>query len=222
MEKIKSKTKSNLMPKVNIGSTRIIKCTTNDLKRLTVVSKKEGRILGYISDVFISPKMKSLSNLLLKEAYWSTTYKSLKVKHIETVGEEIIVVDSANNCLPIKNLDTVSGINIDNIKGREIITRDGAYLGDLTEVNFSLNSWDIVDLIISSDRVLPVITKEILIGKDDILVPSSYANNLKEMSDRFIQNNSIHSEKVGLNKRLNNFKIIASKRAKDKLESIIH
>lgn len=154
------------------------------LRGLVVVSQKEGKLLGKVSHVFIDPKEKKLSGVIAKDEFWSKERLNVPLSEINSFGEDVIFINSETKCKVIKELEDVPGISLKALQGHGVITQDGKDLGKFEDANFNLDTWTVSDLYLSGDKALKVEASEIIIGEDEILVPSNYSSQLKTQTKK--------------------------------------
>lgn len=154
------------------------------LKGLVVVARKEGKLLGKVSHVFISPDEKKLSGIVTKDEFWSKDRQHIPMTEIESIGEDVVFIKSEKSCKEVTDIDHLPGLSIKDLQGHWVTTQDGKHLGQFLDVNFSSGNWMISELLMSDDKTLQVDPSETIIGADEILVPTSYLSKVEHLKKR--------------------------------------
>ncbi len=170
--------KGKLVEKVELTKTNVGKFT--ELKKLMVISRDEGKILGKVLNIFINPEEKSLSGIVAKDEFWSRERFYFSMKDVETVGEDIILLNSEKSCQKIADESKLSGISLDKLQNHSVITDDGKNLGEFKDANFRAGTWEISEIFMDDNSFLKVEVAQIKIGEDEILVPATYALNIEK------------------------------------------
>lgn len=150
------------------------------LKGLTIVSRKEGVIEGNLSDIFIDIKTKKIKSIIFNNSFWKNNEKEIEAKNIEIIGNDAIIISSINDIKAKKQFNEAETISVQKIKNLGVVSQDGQYLGRLKDIKFSLKTWKIAELIISNYKTLVVDPNKIIMGVDDIMIPSQYVSKVKE------------------------------------------
>jgi len=61
--------------------------------------------------------------------------------------------------------------------------KEGEVLGKLDDFDLDTETWALSELLLEGDRILPIDPTEIVIGRDQILVPQAYAARVVEPSN---------------------------------------
>jgi uncharacterized protein YrrD len=110
---------------------------TQDMKDMPIVSLSNGQIIARISDMLIDPTTRTASALLSSEGgLLGRTTKVIPATEVQVWGEDVIIVTGPEvfverealpcheQCLSVA----------DQIKGREVVSQDGARIGTLNDV----------------------------------------------------------------------------------------
>jgi uncharacterized protein YrrD len=160
--------------------TKMVAGRITGLKRLMVISKKEGKLLGKVSHIYLNPEKKKLSGIVIKDEFWSREKFYFSMKDVESVGEDVILINSENSCKKVLDDSDIVGVSLEELKGHGVITDDGKDLGRFKDANFQAKTWEISEIFMSSGQCLKVEVSKITIGEDDVVVPASYAMNIEK------------------------------------------
>ena len=148
-----------------------------NLKTAVGVSVKEGKNLGEVVSLYIDPKERKLSGIGFRESLFSKV-NFVRMKAVKSIGDDIVLVDSKSALTPLTNRIKPAGFSLRELKNKWITTKDGVHLGKFEDVDVDARTWVISEIRLSHNKVLPVIPLDIMIGKDEIIVPISYADRL--------------------------------------------
>jgi uncharacterized protein YrrD len=165
------------MEKEQLTKTVVGKIT--ELKDLIVMSREEGKRLGKVSHIYINPEEKNISGIVVKDEFWSRERLYFSMKDVETIGEDMILLNSAKSCQKISDESKISGISLKKLQGHGIITDDGKDLGKFKDANFQEKTWGISEIFMEDNNYFKVEVSKIKIGEDEILVPAAYASKVE-------------------------------------------
>jgi len=151
--------------------------SANRLEDHMVVTQKEGIMLGDVSNLYIDPASGKVTALEIRKGIWSEK-KYVDVKDILFVGENIIFVNSEKSIISYENFDKNTFRNIDSLKGLEVTTLGGRKVGELDDVDISINNFSVCEISLNEKGSIPVKMDEITIGEDEILIPTEYESRL--------------------------------------------
>lgn len=153
---------------------------------LPVISFDNGEKLETVEDIIYSDKSNSVIALLVRTGGAFSTSQVLPFNKIRSLGEDAIIVSSADT---IVNIDTVEDIHQSlkdqvNVRGKIIMTEDGKNLGVVSDLAIDPVSGKVLgyqasggifhDLYEGKPYVPAPIT--IKVGRDVVFVPSETAN----------------------------------------------
>lgn len=162
------------------------------IKGLGVISCAEGRHRGKVNEVYLDRETKKVTGFSFKERIFQMDGKSfIGLNDVQCLGEDVVIVpdDSA-----VKKLtDDLDGGAMKKIEGQLITTQEGAYIGRLADLVIDVQSGQIIAVVMDGDKILNIDPGDITFGPDTIMVPASYANNIRDaepqgektISDRF-------------------------------------
>jgi len=149
------------------------------LKGLVVASLREGKLLGRVSKVFIHKQNAGVSGLLIRDQSWSLEYQYISVTEIQSLGEDIIFVDSKDSLKKPKDTKSKSEISTKDLQGQWVTTLSGKHLGQFEDAIFLTSNWKVTELTMSENKRLTVDQGDITFGFDEILVPNEYISKVQ-------------------------------------------
>ncbi|MBK8010543.1 MAG: hypothetical protein IPK13_04290 [Deltaproteobacteria bacterium] len=144
------------------------------LQGILIASREEGAILGAIDGIYIDPTKRALAAVGYRPRRGGRRGHFILVEAIETVGRDIVLIDSESSAKEVGESTTLPGRSLKSLQGCWVTTDDGHHLGTLVDMDFSGHNWLISELELSDNKRLPVDPNELQIG-DAIIVPRGYA-----------------------------------------------
>jgi sporulation protein YlmC with PRC-barrel domain len=152
-----------------------------------VVAFEEGLLMGRVLDIYIDRQAKRIQGISFKAGLWDTEKPSyIDRAEIMKIGREVVIVTRQKAAKPLSV--EMAENSLRKLKGFKITTREGAFIGELADLNVNSEDGQITDLILAENRGLEVDTDEIVLGPDVIVVPESYAARI----------NPLEGEKTGV------------------------
>jgi sporulation protein YlmC with PRC-barrel domain len=147
------------------------------LQGMPVVAFDEGLRLGRVRDVFIDKRAKRIQGVSLrsglrlkeKDAY-------VELTDILKIGHDVIIVKGRDAVRPLD--DDMIPNSLRHLKGFKITTRDGAWIGEVADLNVNRENGTISEMILKDDTLMEVDAEDIALGPDVVVVPSAYLDRI--------------------------------------------
>lgn len=151
----------------------------SELKGFIVVAKSECKLLGEVSQIFLDPKEHKITALQLKTWRWRKDKHFIPVAEVEIIGQDVILVKDIASC-KTNDFYEPNWLSLKDLQGNWITTMEGTHLGTLIDVDFSTDDWVVSHLFLSGHKVMKIDPSEIVFGKDELVVPTHYADCIQK------------------------------------------
>lgn len=141
-----------------------------------VITKEEGRHLGTVSRVFIDPDSSTLTSICLRENRL-VPERCVTMEDVEMAGEDVVMIREAAAAVPVSHT-SLRGRELEELRGLWVTTLEGVHLGTISEVAIARSNWAACSLRLSNGQRLDVNPQDLRIGRDEILVPQTFADRL--------------------------------------------
>lgn len=156
----------------------------SQLKGLSVISEKEGRIFGKVTDVYVDLYDKRIAGLVSKGVVWKNTSYFVPITEVDSIGNDVVLVKAGNSFKKITNVSSLKGMRLKNLLGHGVVSEDGEFIGNLTDAGFTNEQWVISELYLSDNKKLSIKAEEVTFGNDEIIVPSRYTRRVRANQNR--------------------------------------
>ena len=136
-----------------------------EIRGMQVVTLSEGRIMGSVQKMYLNPKLKRVSGMVLKESRFSGGESWVDIRDIDKVGEDVIFVKRASVC---KAKNPV-GRSLKDLMGMQVATKGGKIIGSLVDVEID-DEWRVVEINLSEKRIVEIEPRQAIFGQDAILL----------------------------------------------------
>lgn len=157
-----------------------------------VYTLDNGKKIGRIIKITFDHQSKKVSSLIVKESLWSKKLVLVKTEHIKNLVRDMVNISSAKYCIPIVDLAHLINMTFQNIDRHRVITDEGKLLGIIDDMIVSQKTYTILGFILNEDSLLKVNSNQIILGRDEIIVPKCYENKIIENSQETIFSKYIH------------------------------
>lgn len=165
------------MKKTN-SNKKEINCLSH-LKGLSVISEKEGRIFGKVTDVYIDLNEKKIAGFVSKGAIWKNNSYFIPIGEVDSIGNDVILVKAGNSFKKITNQDSLKGMRLKELLGHGVVSEEGELLGSLVDAGFTNDPWVFSELYLSDNKKLTIKAEDVSFGNDEIIVPSNYTRRVR-------------------------------------------
>jgi sporulation protein YlmC with PRC-barrel domain len=149
------------------------------LQGMPVVALEEGRRLGRVRDVFIDRDAKRIQGVSFRSGLWHKEKDAyVDLKDILKIGCDVIIVSGQDAARSLD--DDMTSNSLRHLKGFKITTRDGAWIGEVADLNVNRENGTISEIILKEDTLIEVDAEDIVIGPDVVVVPSAYVDRIKQ------------------------------------------
>ena len=163
----------------------------SNLHENLVVGYNEGDCLGKVGEIYFDKKTCGIQGISLVAKHLEPGDKDfVKFKEIHKLGNSVVIVSSGSALE--KTPKGLAKSSLRTLNGIKIVTEEGEYIGELSDVNLIEETGVVKDILIYGDRKIPVDVEKdnIHIGPDMIVIPSAYKANItalapKEPEDNF-------------------------------------
>lgn len=152
----------------------------SDVVGVMVISREEGAHLGFLERIFIDPKRCALSAITFRHSRLSGE-RAVAAGAVVGFGRDVVVIENEKAAVPVEDLTEESTLALRDFRGRWVTTQQGERLGTLVDMTVSDEGWRIAELHLLGKNI-PVIADDLVVGKDELLVPPAYADKV-EMTD---------------------------------------
>jgi sporulation protein YlmC with PRC-barrel domain len=147
-----------------------------ELKGMTVLADKEGKLLGSVRKLQVDSKRKVAVGLVFKSKGLSGERWS-KIAKIKRVGEDVVFL-SDNKAV---REDAPSGRDVRDLLGLPITSLDGKRLGALDDLIVETDDWSIAALALDTGGEVDL-SKEAVFGEDTILLQKGAFDQIRQSS----------------------------------------
>ena len=150
------------------------------LQKVPVVAFEEGLRLGRVQDIFIDKRAKRIQGISFRSGMWSKEGDAYVDRaDILKFGKDVIIVSrlAAASLLP----EDMAAGSLRHLKGVKITTPEGAYIGEVVDVNVSRDDGSISEILMTDDQMLAVDHEDVVLGPDVIMVPTGYAERITRL-----------------------------------------
>jgi sporulation protein YlmC with PRC-barrel domain len=150
----------------------------SQLEGILIVAKEEGAQLGKVSGIFMDPALRKLAAVTFRPHSIGPMH-FVPVEEIAWIGHDVLFLSRKGASHPYSGSDHPNWRPLKDIQGLWVTTQDGTHLGVVLDVEIDPKAWTIAELSLADGHFLPVKPEEIVIGLDEVIVPSSYRAHLK-------------------------------------------
>ena len=154
------------------------KITISKLIGKAVYTSEGGKFLGKIDKVILNHQSKKIDSLIINNTFWGNKIYQVMVSSIIKVGEDVLLINNIKNCYQIEKIDEVENTTFKNILENNIITGNGDFIGTISDITISTKTFKVIELILNHNRSIKVDPKLIVLGKDEIIIPSIYKTKI--------------------------------------------
>jgi sporulation protein YlmC with PRC-barrel domain len=148
------------------------------LTRVPVVAMEEGLRLGKVHDVYVDREAKRVQGISFKGPLWGKEGEAyVALSEILKIGIDVIIVSRQAAAVPLT--DDMAKNSLRHLKGFKITTHDGAYIGEMADLNVNRENGLISEIILNGNQSLEVDIDEIVLGPDVIVVPPDYIDRIR-------------------------------------------
>lgn len=158
----------------------------------SVYTKREGKFIGSVMKVGFNYKSKSISSIIIKESIWNREALIVKSEDIIDIGEDILNIRAVSSCNILTRNEMKEDSTQQNIIGHGVITKEGKLLGIVEDAMISTATFKIEKLVLKDYSYLDVSPEQIIVGPDDIIVPTSYESKVTEDYKTSLLNKFLH------------------------------
>lgn len=170
MEGIQEQFPSGEPEKMSSGSTSILASIVEECE---IVSKKEGEILGEVTNIFLDLDNKKVSGIEYRKNVLGEKF-FVPVEYVEVIGKDVVIIKDKSCAMSVKNFDKTKNKEVSTLRGKWVTTFKGKHIGSLKDVFINQTSFDVEEIYLSDDMKLIIDSNEITFGEDELLVPESY------------------------------------------------
>ena len=147
------------------------------LHGVPVVAFEEGLRLGRVHDVFIDKSAKRIQGISFRNRLWGKENEAyVDLSDILKMGRDVIIVSGQAAASPL--IEDMTPSSLRQLKGFKITTRDGAWIGEVADLNVNRENGTISEIILKDDTLLEVDAEDIVLGPDVVVVPSHYVERI--------------------------------------------
>lgn len=173
--------------------TQEIKDNLTRLHSVPVVAFEEGLRLGRVEDVYIDRRAKRVQGISFKSGLWGKeTASYVDLAEILKIGRDVIIVSRQSAAIPL-DAEMAQG-SLRHLKGFKITTHDGAYIGEVLDLNVNPEDGSISEIMMNDNQLLAVDVEEIVLGPDVIVVPAGYVSRITHLE---AESNGLLSRMLG-------------------------
>lgn len=158
-----------------------------------VVSRSDGRYLGPISDVRITPATMTVAAVTFHERGRDSFVAEAD---IEALGDVVLVASRAcvHNITP-----GIPGRSLREYQGRWVRAAQGTRLGRVADLEFDPRTKQVIRIIFFDGRVLDVDARDVMIHDELLKVPAAYAERVRDArpGDIGLLRRSLASHRIG-------------------------
>lgn len=158
----------------------------SDLIDNLVYTDNDGKQIGRIIKITFNHLTKKVSSLIIKESLWSRKLFLVKIENVRNIGRDLVNVSSIKDCLELESTEFLNDMTFQSINKHRVITDDGKLLGVIEDMVVSQKSFKILGFILNDDSLLKVNPNQIVLGRDEIIVPRGYESKIIENSKETI------------------------------------
>ncbi len=155
---------------------RKVRLKYTELKGMTVLADKEGKLLGSVRKLQVDSKRKVAVGLVFKSKSLSGERWS-KVAKIKRVGEDVVFLADEKAVRE----DAPSGRDVRDLLGLPITSLDGKRLGALDDLIVETTNWSIAALALDSGGEVDL-SKDAVFGEDTILLQKGAFDQIRQSS----------------------------------------
>jgi sporulation protein YlmC with PRC-barrel domain len=148
----------------------------SELRGLLVIAREEGANLGVVSGIYFDPEAAKISCLTLGRRKGKS--RVVDATDVISFGRDVVMVSSEVGVKTVEEAGEPRGRSLKDLQGLWVTTHGGERLGTLVDVDVGGEDWSISEIRLADDKRLPVVAGEIVIGRDEILVPKEYAGRV--------------------------------------------
>ena len=168
-----------------------IKKAVSRIQRVPVVAFEEGLRLGKVNDVYIDKKTKRVQGISFKNSLWAKEKAYyVDISDVLKIGIDVIIIARLAAARPLT--DETPDNSLKKLIGLTITTKEGEFIGELTDLNVNREDGKISEFILTENRMLEVDIDDVVIGPDVIVVPAGYTDRIGQLQ----------AEKTGLLTRM--------------------
>ncbi|MBN2494185.1 MAG: PRC-barrel domain-containing protein [Deltaproteobacteria bacterium] len=146
----------------------------HEIQGMQVVALSEGRVMGSVQKVYLSPSQKRVSGIRVRESGLGGDESWVDIKDVDKIGEDVVFVNRASSCKAKQPV----GRSLKDMMGMPIGTKDGKILGTL--VDFEVDEqWRVVELTLSDYRMIKIDHRQAVFGEDTILLEAGADERLR-------------------------------------------
>ncbi|MBW1808142.1 MAG: PRC-barrel domain-containing protein [Deltaproteobacteria bacterium] len=147
-----------------------------ELKGMTVLADKEGKLLGSVRKLQVDSKRKMTVGLVFKSKSLSGE-RWAKVSKIQRVGEDVVFLADEKAVRE----DAPNGRDVRDLLGLPVTSLDGKRLGALDDLIFETDNWSIAALALDSGGEVDL-SKDAVFGEDTILLQKGAFDLIRQSS----------------------------------------
>jgi sporulation protein YlmC with PRC-barrel domain len=154
-----------------------IKDNLAHIQGMPVVAFEEGLRLGRVHDVFIDRQAKRIRGVSFRSGMWrreSPSYVALA--DILKIGRDVVIVSGREAASALD--DDMAPDSLRHLRGFKITTRDGAWLGEVADLNVDRESGTVSEVLLKDGTILAVDADDIVLGPDVVVVPADYVERI--------------------------------------------
>lgn len=180
---------------------------------LPIISLKEGQQIGYVRNLVVNPKTKSLAALVIDPAGFFKEQRIIPYNRVVSVGENAITVSTESQVEKAASLPDILDLLKDKaaIIGIKVVTETGKNLGFVEEFYIDSQNGRIVNLEISEGRIEGIFGSKALLKADLIVTIGPHAIIVSQETESKLE---IYNK--GLNENIKSFWHSASSKASEK------
>lgn len=184
---------------------------------LPIISLKEGQQIGYVRNLVINPKTKSIAALMVDPKGFFKEQRIIPFHRVVSLGENAITINNGSQVEKAANLPDILDLLKDkaSVLGVKVITESGKTLGVTDEFYIDPESGQICAIDISEGKIeglfngkARLMSEDILTLGPDVIVVDSDCNSRLEMQSK------------GLNENFKSFISMASGKAAEKRRNL--
>lgn len=144
-----------------------------------IITYDGGIRLGKVSDVYVNHDSKTLEGISFhskRTALEKEGFVSLADIHV--MGKDAIIVSSETAAIPLSV--ELKSHSWRTLKGLKVMTVEGGQLGEITDIHVHKEDGTITRLILNDEKIVAIVTDELTIGSDALMVPIEYASRIQD------------------------------------------
>jgi sporulation protein YlmC with PRC-barrel domain len=147
-----------------------------------VITKKEGVLVGDVTNIFLDSKSRKIYVLEVRKSMWGDRFY-VNIEDVDQIGENVVFISEGSAVKSPTEVDLSNLHDLDHFKGMEVTSFEGKRLGVLEDIDIDMDSFDIAEISLKTGEIIPVDQSGVTFGEDEILISVESEMKMKKGED---------------------------------------